>query len=185
MSDISKLGLGRIITSEQNRDAVHIAVAPVIAACTLHPGDRVGLKEGQASPKFPNHIGVVDPFLAFEVEKGQKFWLFLFPGSITGLRHDWTHPAFVGQIAPKLTPEEEIKLISEKWLRDYADRMGCDYIEMMDAAATHKIGNNWGKNQYICEGGRYEGVSVPEEFWLHFKNVTGIEGEGSFFSCSC
>lgn len=49
MSDQSKLGLGQIITSQQERDAIHIAVAPVTAAEKLNPGDHVALtQEGEA-----------------------------------------------------------------------------------------------------------------------------------------
>lgn len=49
MSD--NLGLGKIITSHQTRDAIHIAVAPVENRSTivLKPGEHVGFNsEGQA-----------------------------------------------------------------------------------------------------------------------------------------
>ena len=93
--------LGNLITDgERRRDAVHIAVAPVTAAGTLALGQHVGfVAEGDIETvgisKSP--VGIVDPFLREPVREGERFWLFLYPNTITGLRHVWTHPAFQAQ----------------------------------------------------------------------------------------
>lgn len=180
MSNQSKLGLGRIITNEQQRDAIHIAVAPVIAAHTLIAGRHVAFdKNGNASEHTDNPpIGVIDPFLDCKVEKGQQCWLFLYPGTITGLRHEWYHPAFaaVTTSAPSA---------SEKWLRHFAEQVDADYDEMMAIASTHcDEGDKWG-GDYLNEGGKWEGQGTPDEFWTHFTAVTGKTGSGGIFSCSC
>ncbi len=93
--------LGSLITDgERRRDAVHVAVAPVMASGTLTPGQHVGfVSEGDMETvgAAENPIGVVDPFLREPVRDGQRFWLFLYPNTITGLRHVWTHSAFQAQ----------------------------------------------------------------------------------------
>lgn len=105
-NEANKLGLGQIITTEQNRDAIHVAIAPVVAAETLMPGTHVGIdSEGKASI-HATKIGAVDPFMPCEVMAGQGFWLFLFPGTISSLRHEWTHPA-LQHAAPVVEEEEE------------------------------------------------------------------------------
>ena len=95
--------LGQLIENgDRRRDAIHIAVAPVTAAEQLAPGQHVGLIEpGNLELVGPCgcNIGVVDPFLTQQVEPGQRFWLFLYPGTITGLRHVWSHPAFTAAAA--------------------------------------------------------------------------------------
>jgi hypothetical protein len=95
--------LGQLIDNgERRRDAIHIAVAPVTAAERLAPGQHVGLIEpGNLELVGPSgtSIGVVDPFLTNDVEPGQRFWLLLYPGTITGLRHVWSHPAFTAAAA--------------------------------------------------------------------------------------
>lgn len=95
--------LGELCDDSGRRDAVHIAVAPVIAAVDLHPGWHVALdKDGRAVCRRDGAIGVVDPFLEKWVREGERCWIFLYPGTISSLRHVWQHPAF----KPRL-PEEK------------------------------------------------------------------------------
>ncbi len=104
MSDVPQLG--KLVTETgARRDCVHVAIVPVTAACPLAPGQRGGfVKEGntdlvgtarQDKPVEP--LGIVDPFLTEEVRPGERFYLFLFPGTITGMRHVWSHPSFVAK----------------------------------------------------------------------------------------
>lgn len=96
--------LGQLIENgERRRDAIHIAVAPVTATVRLQPGDHVGLiEEGNKELAGPceQTIGIVDPFLQTAVEPGERFWLFLYPNTVTGMRHVWSHPAFTA-VVPK------------------------------------------------------------------------------------
>lgn len=103
MSEAAQLGLGRTIAHAEPvvRDAIHIAVVPVYASEHLAPGTKVRLAGRQvddvhiveASNSRP-YVGVIDPFLQRPARKGEKCWLFLNPGSIRSLRHEWSHPAF-------------------------------------------------------------------------------------------
>lgn len=86
--------IGKLLTGKEGRDAVHVAIVPVIAAIDLQPGQRVGLDGDKVSPSA-KHVGIIDPFLKEPVKEGQCCWLFLFPLTITGLRHVWSHPSFV------------------------------------------------------------------------------------------
>lgn len=89
--------IGQLCAVGARRDCIHFAVAPVVASIELRPGCRVGLDEvGHAEISETRHcIGIVDPFLTENVQEGQTFWLFLYPNSITGLRHVWQHPSFI------------------------------------------------------------------------------------------
>jgi uncharacterized protein (TIGR02996 family) len=97
---MSELKLGQIIEGPADRDAIHVAVAPVVAGVDLEPGQHVGLfPDGTAKPTHP-HIGIVDPYLRGRVNRGQQFWLFLYPQTVTGMRHEWQHPAFPAKAPP-------------------------------------------------------------------------------------
>jgi len=89
--------LGKLIEGEVGRDAIHIAIAPVTAGGRLLPGDHVKL-DGRLMAVLchkDDGIGIVDPFLTCgHIDKGQRFYLFLYPNTVTSLRHVWTHPAF-------------------------------------------------------------------------------------------
>lgn len=173
-----KSPLGRSPEPGAERDAVHCAIIPTVAAMTLQPGQHVGLDEmRRANADRLPHVGIVDPFLATTVTEGSAFYLLLYPNTVTGMRHHWLHPAFVDTT-------DEAKLASKQWIEAWCESMGIEYDRTMDAAAEYlDYGDYW------IEGGRFEGEGVPGEFWNHYQIVTGrFVGEnerGSFFSCSC
>ncbi len=101
--------IGQLCAEGARRDAIHVAVAPVVAGHALDSGDGVFLEEGKAywcGMVDSRCIGVVDPFLRKRVEADQKFWLFLKPGTIESLRHVWSHPAFTAKL-PKQEKSDE------------------------------------------------------------------------------
>lgn len=61
------LKLGSIITDEQQRDAIHIAVAPMLAAESLRPGQHVSVIGTEAWGTAGEPVGVVDPYLKANV----------------------------------------------------------------------------------------------------------------------
>jgi hypothetical protein len=111
------------------------------------------------------------------------FWMFLKPGTITGLRHEWTHPAF----EPQPLPTNE----SEKWLREFADRWNFDWNKMIGMATSgpQKYGN------YVVAQGidlhsaaELKGDDVL--FWQHLERFTGRtfdqkHKDDFIWSCSC
>lgn len=100
MNDTTKL-VGRLVEGMPGRDAIHVAVVPVTNASgmVLRPGDHVDRDGCHARER----VGVVDPFLTAPVRPGERFWLFLYPATITSLRHVWTHPAFETKLPPVKT----------------------------------------------------------------------------------
>lgn len=155
MSDQSKLGIGKIISEPQFRDAIHVAVVPVTANEVLLTGEHVKINSEGMAIECPidDAIGVVDPFLKqSNVKPGQRFWLFLYPGSITSLRHSWTHPAFPESNAatePIQDPQEASqKAVSEQYIRDLADSVGLSYGRLIDGAKhwvyRKREGDGWG-----------------------------------------
>lgn len=193
MSD--PLKLGQIIEAGQQRDAIHVAVAPVIALERLAPGDHIGFAGtdqetvGRADGPFGEHhitpIGIVDPFLTGKVMKGERFWMFLYPQTITSLRHDWTHPAFEA-LAPTTKPHAVHLTDSEKWLRDHADALDLTYSALMRDADT------WlNQDEHTVQHGsdHWRDTFAPTEFWHHYEIVTGTvvpeDRKHSFYCCSC
>jgi hypothetical protein len=102
--------IGQILDTPQERDAIHIAVASVISATRLKPGDHIGFIY-RGSDEVTNEtdrdidmIGVVDPFLKRLIKPGERIWMFMYPDTITDLRHHWTHPALP---SPRYEEEDE------------------------------------------------------------------------------
>jgi hypothetical protein len=174
--------LGQLIVEEDAmRDAVHIAVAPVVARELMMPGTRIGLYEGEATALSDNLIGIVDPFLTKAVQRGQRFWMFLYPNTITSLKHVWTHPAFQEEAAVKNSKES-----SEAWLRNFCETADCPGYEATIAAAIGDGDRQW-DSEHLHFSGRDAHGEIPPEFWDHVEVVTGkkITKRATYFSCSC
>lgn len=186
MSNPNQLGLGQIITTEQSKDAIHVAVAPVESDELLKPGVHVRLTaSGKAvETNRASAIGVVDPFLNARVQKGERFWLFLYPGTITSLRHDWSHPAFEGTPEPTQAKLDDNVSKSRKWLEAFAADFGADVDALINAANT-------GNASRVCGSKRSFNEQAHEpEFWEHIETVTGQRfgsehREKICFSCIC
>lgn len=151
------------------RDAIHIAIAPVVAMTSLSPGEHVQLHENEQAYPGPNPIGIVDPYLKHSAAKGETFWLCLYPETFTSLTHHWTHPAFNN------------KSESEAWLREFAKDLEIDYDYMIE---TIKSGHT------VClDIDLPDRLSTDERmFWLHFSILTGQANDPDErlpFSCSC
>lgn len=185
------------------RDAVHVAVFSARAPVRLFPGQDVGLVDAESvehgdmvvSPLAPP-IGIVDPFLKTQAMPGDRFWVYLYPRTITSLAHRWGHPAFESNIASKAAEVSSINpgfhyatptmaLASERWLRDWCadsfDRPS--YDALMGAVKAMNEGE-----EYLTIYGTDASGDIPGEIWGHVENVLGhgIKGQKpTYFSCSC
>lgn len=189
MSDVT---LGNLITGEAERDAIHVAVVPLVAGETLRVGEKFRLAHGSTEVAMRGDyevdgnnppIGIVDPFLdGYHVTEGQRFWGMLFQNTVTGMRHHWQNPSF-----------ENISLstnIHEQWIREFCDRWNFSFDELIENAGSNE---EW---RYVTAMGSdlhsASELGEGEEalFWHHFQGYTGkIFDEdaraGLGWSCSC
>lgn len=139
MSTQPTLGALIALDAEAKRDAIHIAVVPVVASAGSYfrPGDLFQLNESKnAEPAtITNAIGVVDPFLKAGVRSGERFWGYLYPGAVTGLRHDWDHHAFPSPSAPQPIVVEAPEDLEITEIRSYAKSHGMTISEVIEAAS--------------------------------------------------
>lgn len=194
MSDVT--GIGHTHAAVLPRDAIHIAIAQVTAGEDLEPGDFVGFQDVEGVVyKDAQHIGIVDPFIKREtwtrtgIKKGEKFYLFLKPNTVTSLRHEWTHPLFdVG----------ENRVIANNWLKyilDYDEFFGeqekeysnyDDIIEQFKAGKTPSATSG----DRFCDMFRENKDGFRKKFWDNLEIATGVMATPEqraldYWVCSC
>jgi hypothetical protein len=179
--------LGSIIGASEARDAIHLAVEPVVAAESLWRGQDVGLlPDGKASSKAGKMLGIVDPFLKAPVKAGDRFWLVVYPRQITSLRHVWAHPDFARTPdLPDAKPATDAE-VSKAWIANFAASINQTVNRLMGAA------EEWLQDEEYTydnsESYKDQWDKFPE-FWTHYAIVTGKEVPAdkrhSFFTCSC
>jgi hypothetical protein len=166
--------LGQVPFAEAKRDAVHVAVVPATAGQRLFPGQRVFLYAGKAQPENsqfnPRCIGIVDPYRLGPVYPDAKFWLCLLPGSVTGMRHQWSHPLFDEEETPpaigaavEATAEFKEKMTAKGWLEGFATSHGLSMQELEECVR--------------------EGVANPEEAGMPFDSWDEEEMEDLWQRC--
>lgn len=187
--------MGNILPDDVGgRDAVHVAVLSVVTGAAMKPGTHVGFRP-EKDPETGEHVvlplvsnidlvGIVDPFvngdLFGDIPEGKRVWLYLYPRTITGLSHRWTHP---------MIPEEDEpnrKFKSQEWLINFSrdHNLGAyhDLLERVEEALTDG-------DEYVTIYGSDAYGEIPEEFWHHVEVVTGKKlpsgHRPEHFSCSC
>lgn len=166
------------LTTRYGRDAVHMAVIAVTAgadmprAANVHvAGDGLAYETNAAT-----RMGVADPFLPGAIAKGERFWLLITPGTITGLRHVWNHPAFPDAAAATDEEREE----SERYLREYIGNPEAFDVTWEQAIEDHMKGDG--------EVFGHEPDGPPDnEFYFHLERYTGGHAvrQDYRFSCRC
>lgn len=191
MADPTLDSIGKTLKGGERRDAVHFAVAPVRAGQFLRAGQRVKFAPGSTDIVVAwdyddaPPVGIIDPFLeCLYVTDKDRCWLFLFPNSITGMRHEWTHPAFPDQQSQSVSEQAESdRAYSERWLRGFAKTYRGDYAEMLAGVTA-------GKGAFFGEDLEYSDFVPGSEFWRHVSTVTGKSFtvdhmEKTSFRCAC
>ena len=181
---MSDIGIGKIQEQgPQVRDAIHVAVMLVKSYGDLSPGQHVGFADEYLGKDIPyvkqtdTPIGIIDPFLNEDtIGFGTVVWLFLYPGSITSLRHQWLHPSVDGKY-----PE------SKAFIEQAAQTIGISSNTLMEEAAEYVADPQGMESHYMGDNEGYQDVNW-KEFWRHFGILTGKDTsqvKGHFFSCSC
>lgn len=205
--------LGTIIDDTQKRDAIHLAVEPVVAKNYLRPGEHVTADGIPSYPYSKDAVGIVDPFVIGRVGElgvnmispGERFWLVLYPRTIKSLRHVWEHPAFPPselKNIPEVSEEEFEVEKSKKWIQNYVEERqeyesktgfwtteGPFTYENLMRFADGWVANNREYPDYFYVSDNLRDEGLPKEFWFHYEIVTGKKVEEnkkeSFFTCAC
>ena len=189
--------VGKLVEPENEfyRDAIHVAIMPVSCGDNvLNPGDSVTVKDGIAYRDEDNPVGIVDPFLKDKVRKFNRFILFLYPKTVTSLRHYWEHPAFPNNVEAAIVPnktERDPIEESREYLDKIANNIDMSRNELIDVAIDYIARGTYfvddgseSLRDYFCSN-----VHMPT-FWKHIENVTKMDvgaddNETVPFSCSC
>jgi hypothetical protein len=172
-----EIRLGTRPEEKDLRDAVHVPVVAMVCQYDeLMPGTHVN---AQGEPKQPV-VGIVDPFRELPVTKGDRYWLCLYPGTVTAMQHRWKHPAFEES-------EESEKDAAIKWLTKFASHVRYTYPEFMTL-----MNDFWESGDRDSFGMYGESMDEFRSHWpqicLHYRTVTGrlIDPENYVsFHCSC
>lgn len=181
MSDVE---LGLLAPVAADRDATHLAVVPVIAATEMEPGTHCEVLPDGTAGLSDTPIGIVDPFLKANVRKGERFYLCLYPRTVTGLRHVYNHP----RLDALASDASSKKVTSERWLREFCATADCPGYELTIGMAIAHGENSTGYDDDRLHFNDMDAHGeIPAEFWAHLEVVSGkkLGRRATYFSCAC
>lgn len=207
--------IGQIIPPDAvaGRDAVHFALYPAVAGMSIWPGDAVVFTPDGAALRYEEKqittikpLGIADPFCTRRINEGERFWVFLYPNTITSLRHAWTHPAFPDEPPALVAPKVDDAIAkAEAWLRNHhhtkiidgwTPETGDEYDEPNESVKTFEAFIQTMRD-WVVSGGLYGDAATlrhdhrdedaSPEFWDNFYIYTGMRLRSTAhpFSCSC
>lgn len=188
--------LGKIHQSNEKRDAIHLAVEPVVAGENLKPGDHIGFLSTMSGAsnivgnRAVKHLGIVDPFLRKDITRGDKFWMIVYPRQITSLRHVWSHPDFGEELSQedrdKITKVENVLGgEAQRRIENFATSLSVTFDDIIEGARA------WvEEEEYMCGGNEFMNAESYDGFWDDYESVTGHvvkkdKQMSDWFSCSC
>lgn len=186
MAEQQKPKIGHMLEGPGDKDAIHIAVVPVQLGEDMEAGAAVNVVNGKAYRAYATAIGILDPFLNNSMLFEDSWvYMFLYPNTITDLRHEWTLSSYDNNSTqvemPRLDPE------AVEWLENFAHSHGTSYDALL-VRCKEAIEDD-DSSPYITFYGT-DIHEVPHGFWNNFRKATGWEADPMkllkiTFSCSC
>lgn len=182
MAKDNAMTIGQLVGHTGVRDAIHCPIISAVAKMNLNVGTPVSILETGEAEQSDLHtcVGIVDPFLRRCVQRGEQFWVWVRPGSISSLTHKWTHkliPDFAEIVPAKEQARVRLQEFAEGPLHVTLDEM----LEAIEACRRDD------DNALYDHG--YESLSVYPGFWTDYELYTGkpdpnkAEGYFYFFTC--
>lgn len=195
-------------TKNDTRDAIHIAIIPLIAGEDFWHKDPVRLGSDKTKGycgAYGSCIGIVNPWRKGPVKKGELFWCVLNPDTVTGMKHYWQHPDFPNEVTiESLTEEISVESIIEKpmneqseeehliWLKTFADEWNFDLNELIFNAKSTDQENDW--RCVVAQGHDLHSIGdLGNDYHLFWDHLEGYlnkkfdkeHRDGMNWSCSC
>lgn len=179
--------IGVTPSDDAKRDAIHVAIIPVIAGQALRPGQHVGRISKDRFGESDHPLGIVDPFLKEFVQSEGRFWLFLYQKTVTSIRHHWMHDAFPDELTEtERLAEVVLSSDSEEWLKKYAER----FYSTANGDPYQTLLSDLREGQVVYRGSDMHSRGELEdeaELKFHAENILGIKLNFNdfHFGCSC
>jgi hypothetical protein len=166
--------LGNTPPEDADRDCIH-------ANEELLPGSHVDA-DGRTTGKL---VGVADPFYKAIIKPGDRFWLCLYPGSVTNMRHAWESLDFPGDYVSPTA-----RASAEAWMRQYV-KANCPYdCDEIDGGYQNFMDRITREGYVFYNGSDLHHVGEladADEFFRHLGAILGrkVDPASLSYSCSC